>query len=157
HQWDPLASDGARAGARAVFGVEADVQYRFDRADVIVALDADFLGGGPRQVRAIRDFASRRRPGTDVEMNRLYVVESTPPATGARADHRLPLAAAEVELLTWLLAGELEALPQKPIVQPPPYAEWVRAVAKDLTAHRGSSVVVAGDHQSPAVHALAYV
>src|SRR5262249_48714015 len=114
-------------------------------------------GGGPRQVRSIRDFASRRRPGGDVAMNRLYVVESTPTATGARADHRLPLMAAEVELLAWLLAGELDAPPKKPIVEPPPRAEWVRAAAKDLAAHRGSSVIVAGDHQSPAVHALAYV
>ncbi len=31
------------------------------------------------------------------EMNRLYVVESTPSSTGARADHRLPVRAVEIE------------------------------------------------------------
>ena len=30
-------------------------------------------------------------------MNRLYVVESTPSSTGAKADHRLPVQAGEVE------------------------------------------------------------
>ena len=30
-------------------------------------------------------------------MSRLYVAESTPSSTGAKADHRLPLRAAEIE------------------------------------------------------------
>ena len=33
---------------------------------------------------------------------------------------------------------------------------WIAAVAKDLQAHRGASVVIAGDTQPPAVHALAH-
>ena len=32
----------------------------------------------------------------------------------------------------------------------------MKAVAADLAAHKGSSLVVAGDHQPPAVHALAH-
>src|SRR2546427_8100492 len=35
--------------------------YRFDQADVILALDADFPGSGPGSVRYARDFADRRR------------------------------------------------------------------------------------------------
>ena len=35
-------------------------------------------------------------------------------------------------------------------------AEWTRAVAKDLAAHRGTSLVIAGEEQPPAVHALAH-
>ena len=33
----------------------------FDRADMIVSLDADFLGHGPGRLRAAHDFALRRR------------------------------------------------------------------------------------------------
>ncbi len=40
-------------------------------------------------------------------MNRLYVVESTPSNTGAMADHRLPLRAAEIEAFALALAAEL--------------------------------------------------
>jgi len=36
-------------------------------------------------------------------MNRLYVVESTPTTTGAKADHRLPLKARQVESLASLM------------------------------------------------------
>ena len=35
-------------------------------------------------------------------------------------------------------------------------AKFVAAVAADLQAHRGSSVVIPGEHQPPVVHALAH-
>ena len=35
-------------------------------------------------------------------------------------------------------------------------AEWISAVAKDLAAHRGASLVIAGEEQPPRVHALAH-
>jgi Fe-S-cluster-containing dehydrogenase component len=35
-------------------------------------------------------------------------------------------------------------------------SKWLNAVAKDLQAHGGSCVVIAGSHQSPAVHAFAH-
>jgi molybdopterin-containing oxidoreductase family iron-sulfur binding subunit len=36
------------------------------------------------------------------------------------------------------------------------FSRWVTAIAKDLNAHRGSSVIIAGDGQPPVVHALAH-
>ncbi|HEV3060194.1 MAG TPA: TAT-variant-translocated molybdopterin oxidoreductase, partial [Vicinamibacterales bacterium] len=47
HQWDPASRDNARAGAKLAFGQYVDAQYRFDPADVVVALDSDFLASGP--------------------------------------------------------------------------------------------------------------
>ena len=47
HQWDPASRENARAGAKLAFGEYVDAQYRFDQADVILSLDADFLGCGP--------------------------------------------------------------------------------------------------------------
>ena len=62
---------------------------------MILSLDADFLYAGfPGFTRYVRDFAKRRNPDAG-EMSRLYVVESTPTSTGAKADHRLPVRAAE--------------------------------------------------------------
>ena len=72
----------------------------FENADVILSLDADFLYAGfPGSTRYARDFAKRRNPDAGA-MNRLYVVESTPSSTGAKADHRLPLRAADIERLS---------------------------------------------------------
>ncbi|MEB2284716.1 MAG: molybdopterin oxidoreductase [Polyangiaceae bacterium UTPRO1] len=154
HQWDPVASDGARLGARMAFGEDADVQYQFAAADVVLALDADVLASGRDHVRHLRDFAGRRKPGPG--MNRLYAVESTPTPTGARADHRLAVRGSDVEAIAWALAAALGAVPQAPEGAAAAHAAWVQAVAKDLGAHRGSGIVVAGDHQPPVVHALAH-
>ena len=73
------------------FGQPVETRYDFSKADVVVSLDADFLyAGWPGNVRYIRDFALRRDPDIG-QMNRLYAIESTPSATGAKADHRLPV------------------------------------------------------------------
>src|SRR5262245_8265867 len=43
HQYEPVGRDNARAGALLAFGEPVDTHYRFDKADIILALDADFL------------------------------------------------------------------------------------------------------------------
>ncbi len=88
--YEPVNRDNVLEGAKLAFGQPVETRYDFEKADVIVSLDADFLYAGfPGNVRYIRDFAKRRNP--DGNMNRLYVIESTPTTTGAKADHRLPL------------------------------------------------------------------
>ena len=92
HQFDPAGMQGATGSSATPHPV-----YHFDKADVIVALDADFIGYGPGNVRYQRDFADRRRITDErKEMNRLYSIESTPTLTGAKADHRLAVRASEV-------------------------------------------------------------
>ena len=88
-----------REGTRLAFGKPMNPVYHFDQADVVVSLDADFIGVGSGHVRHIRDFSSRRdlSAGPSSKLNRLYVVESMPTSTGAMADHRLPLRSSEVE------------------------------------------------------------
>jgi molybdopterin-containing oxidoreductase family iron-sulfur binding subunit len=155
HQWEPTTADAVRDGALAAFGEDVRPLHRLDRADVIVALDADFLGCGPAHLADVRRFAARRRP--DASMNRLYVVESGLTPTGAKADHRLPVRAADVALVARGLAAALgvpgAAPPQTDAVP----QRWLDAVAADLRGHRGRSVVIAGERQSAEVQALAHV
>ena len=87
HQWEPVSRDAANAAARQAFGRPLATRYRFDRADRVLSLDADFLGGGPGQVRYVRDYVSRRREPDG--MNRLYVVETAPSNTGAMSGCRM--------------------------------------------------------------------
>ncbi len=156
HQYEPVNRDHARGGAQMAFGQPADVQYHLNEADVILSLDADFLSSdnNPGFVRMVGDFVKRRKAENGAKMNRLYVVESTPSLAGARADHRLPVKPSEVE-------GIARALAPQPGVSgagtaAASHAEWVAGVAKDLQAHRGSCVVMAGEGQPPVVHALAH-
>lgn len=160
HQYEPAAPHSARAGARRAFGRDATPYYHVARADVILALDADFLAALPGNLRVAREYASRRSPATPGPgMNRLYAVEPAPTVTGTSADHRLRLRAQDVAPLTLALAKQLgvPGLPDAPAAPAvAAHDRWIKALAKDLTAHKGSSLVVAGDGQPAYVHALAH-
>ena len=83
HQYEAVSRESARAGALAAFGQDVVAQHRLERARVVLSLDADFLGRGPSGVAAARDLQEARARNDC----RLYVVESTPTLTGAKADH----------------------------------------------------------------------
>ncbi len=156
HQYEPVGRDGARGGALAAFGEPVDAQYHFDKADVILSLDADFLSCGPASLRYVREFSARRRvQQTQNTMTRLYVVECMPSNTGAAADHRLPLRASEVESFARAVAaGVGVAVPVPAGLEA--HTAWIAALVRDLQQHRGASVVLAGEQQPAAVHALAH-
>jgi MoCo/4Fe-4S cofactor protein with predicted Tat translocation signal len=143
HVYEPINRDNVVEGAKMAFGEPVETRYDFSKADVIVSLDADFLYAGfPGSARYTRDFAARRNP--DANMNRLYVVESTPSSTGMKADHRAPVKASEIARAAVMNDSVLSS-----------YA-FTRAFDEDLHSHAGSSVVVVGDHLPPEVHALAH-
>src|ERR1700733_6112045 len=148
HVYEPVNRDNVLEGAKMAFGNPVETQYDFEKADVIVSLDADFLYAGfPGNVRYIRDFAKRRNP--DGNMNRLYVIESTPTTTGAKADHRWPVRATEV-LEVARMIGERRQGQNGPIHTA---SDFAVAAYQDLVNHRGAGIVIPGDHQPPIVHA----
>jgi MoCo/4Fe-4S cofactor protein with predicted Tat translocation signal len=156
HQWEPAVGDGARDGAKLAFGRDANTVYRFDKANVVVSLDADFMAFGPGHVRYMKDFYRRRTlTGPGDEMNRLYVIEPTPTVTGAAADNHLPLRANDVELFARALAAKIG--PGGAASAPAGSEKFLDAVASDLLKHRGSGLVIAGEQQSAEVHALAHL
>jgi len=126
----------------------------FDRAKVIVSLDADFLSDPAAGVRYARDFIAARNPESGDAMSRLYVIEPTPSVTGSMADHHLPLASRDVGVFALQLAARLGS-GRGAADANPAHARWINAIAQDLAAHRGASLVVAGDTQPESVHALA--
>jgi len=165
HVWEPVNRDNVLEGAKLAFGQPVETRYDFSKADVIVSLDADFLSAGfPGNTRYIRDFAKRRNPDSG-NMNRLYVIESTPSSTGAKADHRLPVRTVDVERFIRPLSYGGHPLREVGI-RNPNVAEvgftggqfgFMAALEEDLGDHRGAGVIVVGDQQPPALHALAHV
>jgi MoCo/4Fe-4S cofactor protein with predicted Tat translocation signal len=160
HVYEPVNRDNVLEGAKLAFGQPVETRYDFSKADVIVSLDADFLYAGfPGNVRYIRDFAKRRDP--DGNMNRLYVIESTPTTTGAKADHRWPMRSSDMGgLITDLqkMMG-LQSTSLYTLTAEPTNGErlrFVNGLASDLKRARGNSVVLVGEHQPPALHALAH-
>ena len=148
HQYEPANRDNVRAGAMAAFGQPVNITYKFDQAKRILSLDCDFLSPSfPGHLRYSREFISGRRiTETNKEMNRLYVVETTPTNTGATADHTFVVKPSEFENIARTIAGAGGGanLP------------WIGPLMADLQQHRGASIVLAGDNQPPIIHALAH-
>ena len=154
HVYEPISRDNVVEGAKLAFGEPVETRYDLSRADVIVSLDADFLYAGfPGAARYTRDFAARRNP--DANMNRLYVVESTPSSTGMKADHRIPVRASDIEGFARALAA-ITGTDYGIAGGKNEIGRSLLAIWKDLQAHKGSSVIIVGDHQPPVVHALAH-
>jgi molybdopterin-containing oxidoreductase family iron-sulfur binding subunit len=174
-QYDAAGRAGAREGARKAFGRPLNVTYDFNKADVILALDADFLTAIPGADRYSRDFADRRKiraDGKDAkeieaaskkegvkadQLNRLYAVECMPTPTGSVADHRLAMKSSRVEAFARALAAEL-GVAGAPAAGTLTEEErsWLKPLAADLTRAAGKSIIVAGDHQSASLHALVH-
>ncbi len=150
HQWDAVYGT-VQGGAPTAMPL-----YQFKNADVVVSLDADFLGFGPASVRYTKDFSSRRRIGTPKDQqNRLYVVEPVPTLTGTKAAHRLAVKARDVHSIAAALASALGVAAPASGTLSAPVQKVLPVLAKDLMDHRGRSLVVAGPHQPASVHALA--
>jgi molybdopterin-containing oxidoreductase family iron-sulfur binding subunit len=134
--------------AQSVSGADVEPVHDLSKADIIVSLDADFLFDGPANLVLTKSFSKRRRdPAAD--FSRLYVVESAPSITGAKADVRWQRKPSEVIAFAQELADEI--LRGAPAASPD-----VRRLADELRQHRGSSVIIAGDYQPEIVHAAAF-
>jgi MoCo/4Fe-4S cofactor protein with predicted Tat translocation signal len=156
HQYDPVNQDNELEGARLALGTYAAPLYRFDNADVILSLDSDVLGAGAGSLRYLREFSARRRVRLgQTTMNRLYAIESSPTMTGSLADHKIPVKPSQIAMIAQAFGAALGAGGQVADDLPLP-RPWFDAVVRDLQRHRGRSLVVAGEGQHPAVHALAH-
>ena len=168
HIWDPIRCGQREAALELAFGEDAAMLvplYRFDKADVVLSLDADFLASGWYPVRYAYDFMQGRRFPADRAgrwtMNRLYAVQTSPSLTGAKADHCLGLHLAQLEAFAFDLAEQLGVQVQRPQGLPPSEVpqRWLQAVAEDLRRDRASNeqapLVIAGEHLPPRIQALA--
>jgi len=164
--YEPLGNDDA---ARILEAGGTRLSPQIDKADVILALDCDFLGCDDGGVEASRAFAARRQPDQPAggRMNRLYVVENRYTLTGGVADHRLRCPASQIAAFALALAKEIAkrttgnaALDPfdggiaKPQVNASFVEGWVERTAEDLIDARGRGLVMAGPRQPAAVHLL---
>ncbi len=138
YSWEPLAYGDT-------------VEARYDKAKVIVSIDADFLGSWGSAITSNRQFANGRRDPS--QMSRLISFESTYSLTGANADirHRIkPSQQLDVVLgLISLVSGGSTQVHETLGIS----AEAFQKVAEDLKNNRSKSIVVAGGVQTQTVDA----
>jgi molybdopterin-containing oxidoreductase family iron-sulfur binding subunit len=157
-QYDPVNRDSHYTAAKQAFGDYVDAQYKLDAADVIVSLDADFLGGAqfPGFHKLARDYAQKRKLDGTQQMNRLYVVESGTTTTGFKAEHRLALTPSEVAAFAAALAGAVGGGQAAGAAWPQHTTAYLQGLVADLKASAGRSVVIPGEYAPASVHAAAF-
>ena len=145
-QYDTVSYSALLDANEKAFGQRAFPSYHFDKADVIVSFDADFLGTWGDSTKYSVDFVSNRKikSASNAKMNRLYQVESHMSLTGSNADNRVLVkpseqGAAIVALYNavtgaGLSGGTLNSEAKKAI----------SLMAQDLKAAAGKSLVVCG-------------
>jgi len=105
---EPAGPHSARAGASLAFGQPTNTYYNLPtQHDCFAGFGFPGLGHGQPALRAAVWRGDGR--GNQTAMNRLYVVEPMPTPTGTKADHRLALRAADIEVFAGALATALGA------------------------------------------------
>ncbi|MHC4941617.1 MAG: 4Fe-4S dicluster domain-containing protein [Planctomycetota bacterium] len=152
--------DGPRRAAwNEIYGRGGVVEPRLSKVKIILSLDSDFLGTDGDVLRNMREFSETRAVadhGEASKLSRLYVAESALTVTGSNADHRIPLKPSSLLALARAiraaLKGDEEPLKKFSAAQGVDL-KLLRALASDLKAHQGETVVVAGPHLPMTVHA----
>jgi molybdopterin-containing oxidoreductase family iron-sulfur binding subunit len=145
--YDPVSSAALLAANAAAFGQAAVPSYHFDKADVIVSFDADFLGTWISPVEYARAYAQNRklRTAEGVRMSRHYQVENHMSLTGSNADHRILVKPSEQGAAIVALYNALSGNTGGPALNEKA-AKAIRQVAGELMKARGKSLVVSGSN-----------
>ncbi|MFO1488208.1 MAG: TAT-variant-translocated molybdopterin oxidoreductase [Verrucomicrobiota bacterium] len=161
YSYEAIDFDVHRRAASVAFGAPVKPYFKYDKAKVIVSLDCDFIGAEEDVHNNIRRFTEGRKiEKPEDSMNRLYAVEGLLSLTGSNADHRLRIPSSAIPQFAAALASEilagvgitgLDGIGSPAGVD----AKWITECAKDLLAHRGESLVVAGYRQPLVVHLIA--
>ena len=160
------------AGIRLLSGQSLRPEHDFEKADVVVSIDADFLNGAFYGSNNAKGFSKRRDVEKSKQLNRLYVVEDHYSSTGGSADHRIKLSHQYMDAFLAILTHRLIqkdtqraklfftsayirevkaiAAQHESIVDD----VYVSAIADDLLKHPKASIVVVGDNQPAHVHAM---
>jgi molybdopterin-containing oxidoreductase family iron-sulfur binding subunit len=139
HLFDPL---GGYAG-----GAPQRLRPKLDAADVVVSLDDDLLGPGPAQ--AIHGRAWGERHGDAQERMRLFVAETTPTQTGAKADRRLGIPPSRLAMLAKaIVGGGKVTLTDQELA-------WAKEARQALESARGRSLLTIGPSAPPQLQAAA--
>ena len=137
-----------------MFGKKAIPSYDFGKADVVVSLGADFMGGWISPIEYSKQFAPTRKVSeAKREMSRLYSLETMMSITGASADYRQPIKPSQEGTIAGLLYdlvasatggtgfGFTSAGSEK-------VDKLLKKAATDLAGSKGKSLVVSGSNDT---------
>lgn len=159
--WDPISQSSALMASQACYGKAVVPKLRFDKAELIVSIDTDFLGAwGASSVQAKEFMHARRDPET---MSRLVVFEGLYSLTGLNSDYRYQIKPTQqLDVVMALMSSVVGLMKSKGLSVPstvlkklesdfaksqPSFAfekTVIQKLAAELFEKRGRSLIVTG-------------
>jgi len=141
HLFDPLGGYSGEAPRQ--------LRPKLEAAEVVVSLDDDLLGPGPMQAINARAWAARHGDVERDQRMRLFMAETTPTQTGAKAEKRLGISPSRLATLAQAIIGGGEVrLTDAELA-------WAKDAREALAGARGRSLLTVGRFARPQLHALA--
>ncbi len=144
--YDAVSYAGILAANESTFGKRAIPSYKFENAQTIVSIGADFLGTWLSPTEFTKQYAVNRRiDEKKPAMSRHYQFESVLSPTGASADYKFLCKPSEwgkvaVALLNAVNGQAVSGISDAKLV------EGIKKVAKDLAETKGKALVVSGSN-----------
>ncbi len=151
--YDPISSAAMLEANEQSFGQRLIPNYHFDKADVIVSFDADFLGTWISPIEYAAQYAEKRKVDPkNPKLSRHIQVESHMSLTGSNADNRIMVKPSEQGAAIVALYNAVAGMAGGTTISGPSLAadktEKIKKVAQELANHRGSSLVVAASNNT---------
>jgi MoCo/4Fe-4S cofactor protein with predicted Tat translocation signal len=143
--YDAVSNSGMILANEATYGKKAIPSYRFDNAKVIVSLAADFLSTWVSPIEFARQYAKNKKLAQqNPEMSKHIHFESVASMTGSNADDRYLHRPSETGAIASALLAAVGGAGTNTLTGK--LKEAVEKTAKELNAHKGEALVVAGSN-----------
>jgi molybdopterin-containing oxidoreductase family iron-sulfur binding subunit len=179
-EFEPLSLEEIAESQALSYGTSLIPDYRFDQADLVLSLGADFMETWVSPVEYSRKWAKGRKlqgkNSAQAKMSRLVSFEPTMTVTGANSDERYPIRPGDELKIALALANEIVVRQKRSryagdssvtsvltdyaidkVVQEIGIEDGVarlRKLAEELWQNRGKSLVVAGSAQTKTADSL---
>jgi MoCo/4Fe-4S cofactor protein with predicted Tat translocation signal len=159
--YEPFSENNAIEGTQIAFGQRLRTVNHYDEADLVVALDDDFMSPQAHKnsvENSLKLTGRRSVESVDDSMSRIYSVENAFTNTGSYADHRLRLKSSQIAPFTFALASRLAESVSglsafEGVSNDFSGHDWIDVLADELLNNQGGSVITLGAQHSPEVHA----
>jgi len=146
--YDSVSCVAMRNANELNFGQSVIPSYSFDKANVIVGFNADFLGNWLMPVAFSKQYSVNRKLNKKKpHMSRSYQFESRMSLTGANADYRYGIRPSEEAAILLNLYNEIARVVGMSTYNAPTTTTDIKQVAADLLKNKGKSLVVSGTNE----------
>jgi molybdopterin-containing oxidoreductase family iron-sulfur binding subunit len=143
-QYDAISYSAMLEANKTSFGRQVIPDYRFDKADLIVSIGADFLGTWLSPVEYTKQFSSGRDP--EHNMNRLIQIESNLSLTGSNADNRIQIKPSQEPAILLNIYKEILKSVENRHIDVPASPVDITEITKKLLSMPGKSIVISGSN-----------